>query len=293
MDRLLNVFIIVADQQNLTRAAEILYITQSAVSQNIKLLEGRFNTKLFNRENKQITLTKSGKILYSQSKKILNQYSLTGRMIEELQEGISGPLNIGSGFTYGEYLLPDAISVFIADHPKISPKITIKNSIRIANQVKQRELDIGIIEREIQDNQLTTIPFADDNMVIIVPPNFPKENGDVISLNELADQRWIIREKGSGTRQVTDHMFTRTKLTPKSVLEFGSTQLIKATVQNGVGISYTSEVSVKKEIKLGRVKALTIKEYQDSRTFYYVTNKSQPTTKALETLISTIEKLII
>lgn len=289
VDRLLKVFITVVEQKNLTRAAEILYITQSAVSQNIKILEGQFNTTLINRNNKNMTLTKAGDILYSQAKKISDQYSLTERMIEDLQEGVSGPLNIGSGFTYGEYLLPKVISTFIKKYPDIIPKITIKNSARIVNQVKQRELDIGIIEKEIYDSQLVTIPFAKDDMVIIVPVTFPKENGDQISLSELTNKTWIIREIGSGTRVVGDNMFTRTKLAPKNVLEFGSTQLIKEIVKNGIGISYVSAVSVKDEIKQGTIKALTIKEYQDSRTFYYVTNKSQASTKALRTLINTIE----
>lgn len=289
MDRLLKVFITVVEQKNLTRAAEILYITQSAVSQNIKLLEEQFNTTLINRTNKSMTLTKAGDILYNQAKIIIDQYSLTERMIEDLQKGVSGPLNIGSGFTYGEYLLPKVISTFIKEYPDIIPKITIKNSARIAKQVKQRDLDIGIIEKEIYDSQLVTIPFAKDKMVIIVPADFPKKNGEQISLNELEDKTWIIRESGSGTRVVGDNMFTRTKLAPKNVLEFGSTQLIKEIVKNGIGISYISEVSVKDEIKQGTIKALTIKEYQDSRTFYYVTNKSHASTKALRTLIDTIE----
>jgi len=289
MDRLLKVFITVVEQKNLTRAAEILYITQSAVSQNIKLLEEQYNTTLINRKNKNMTLTKAGEILYNQGKIITDQYSLTERMIEDLQEGVSGPLNIGSGFTYGEYLLPKIMSTFIKSYPDIIPKITIKNSARIAKQVKQRDLDIGIIEKEIYDSQLITIPFAKDNMVVIVPADFPKKNGEQISLDELEDKTWIIRERGSGTRVVGDNMFIRTKLSPTKVLEFGSTQLIKEIVKNGIGISYISEVSVKEEIKHGTIKALTIKEYKDSRTFYYVTNRSQTSTKALRTLINTIE----
>ncbi|PIC64146.1 LysR family transcriptional regulator [Sporosarcina sp. P13] len=289
MDRLLLVFLTVIEKGNLTRAAEKLFITQSAVSQNIKLLEEQFNAQLLDRTNKRIKLTKAGEILYLHAKQIMNQYALAGRMIDELKEGITGSLTIGSGFTFGEYFLPDVISTFIKDHPNINPKITIKNSIRIANQVKQKDLDIGIIEREIFYDELLTVPFSQDDMVVIVPADFPKNNGDVIPLSELAEQTWIIRENGSGTRQVTDTMFARTKLAPKRVLEFGSTQVIKGTVKNGIGISYTSKVAVKEELEKGVIKALTIEGYKDARTFYYVTNKSQPSSKALELFIETLE----
>ena len=289
MDRLLLVFLTVVEKGNLTRAAEKLFITQSAVSQNIKILEEQYNTKLLDRTNKSIKMTKAGEILYLHAKQIMNQYALAGRMIDELQDGITGSLNIGSGFTYGEYFLPDVISTFIKEYPKINPKITIKNSIRIANQVKQRDLDIGIIEREIFYDELLTVPFSQDDMIIIVPSNFPKNNGDVIPLNELEEQTWIIRENGSGTRQVTDTMLARTKLSPTRVLEFGSTQVIKETVKNGIGISYTSKVAVKEELEKGVIKGLTIEGYQDARTFYYVTNKSQPSSKALERFIETLE----
>lgn len=288
MDRLLNVFITVAESESLTRAAEKLFITQSAVSQNIKILEEKYKTPLLARTNKKIKLTKSGEILYFHARQILNQYALVDRLINEFQEGISGPLIIGSGFTFGEYMLPEIISKFITQHPKIDPKITIKNSIRITNQVKHKDLDIGIIEREIIDDALHTVPFAEDEMVVIAPADFPYQNGDEIEVECLADLTWIIRESGSGSRQATDHMYNVTKLSPKRFFEFGSTQVIKETVQKGIGISYTSKISVNKELEEGTIKALTIKDYKDTRKFYYIINKFQPTTKTLDIFIDMI-----
>ncbi|MFI8577838.1 LysR substrate-binding domain-containing protein [Rossellomorea aquimaris] len=287
MDRLLNIFITVVEEKNLTRAGEKLFITQSAISQNLKILEGRYNAQLLNRTNKQISLTKAGEILYFHARQIINQYTLTERLICELQEGISGPLNIGSGFTFGEYLLPDLISKFIAKHPKIRPKITIKNSIRIANQVKENDLDIGIIEREVTDDILQTTPFAEDDMVVIVPTNFI--NNDEADIRYLSDKTWIIRENGSGTRQVTDNMFNNTGINPKNILEFGSTQIIKEAVRKGLGVSYISKLAVQSELKKGTIKSLTLENYKDTRKFYYVINKSQPSTKILELFIDTID----
>ncbi|WP_233879547.1 LysR family transcriptional regulator [Virgibacillus halodenitrificans] len=285
MDRLLRIFTTVVEKENLTRAAEKLFITQSAVSQNIRLLEEKFNTKLLERNNKSVKLTKTGEILYFHARQIINQYSLAERLIDEMQNGISGPLNIGSGFTFGEYLLPDLISQLITEYPKITPKITIKNSYRIANQVKQKDLDIGIIEREISDDSIITIPFSEDDMVVIVPVDFSNNNGEEVSIGDLSDKTWIIRESGSGTRQVTDIMMDHTKLKPASVLEFGSTQLIKETVKKGIGVSYVSKSTVQEEIQKGTLKSVDIKNYRDTRRFYYVINKLQPSTKTVEVFI--------
>ncbi|MCA0174559.1 LysR family transcriptional regulator [Bacillus sp. RAR_GA_16] len=286
MDRLLNIFITVVEEKNLTRAGDKCFITQSAISQNLKLLEKKYNAQLLNRTNKQISLTKAGEILYVHARQIINQYTLAERLIYELQEGISGPLNIGSGFTFGEYLLPDLISKFITKHPKIRPKITIKNSIRIANQVKENNLDIGIIEREVTDDLIQATPFAEDDMVIIVPTNFINNDKDNISY--LSDKTWIIRENGSGTRQVTDNMFNNTGINPTNILEFGSTQIIKEAVRKGLGVSYISKVAVQNELKKGMIKSLSLDNYKDTRKFYYVINKSQPSTKILEMFINTI-----
>ncbi|RBP02506.1 LysR family transcriptional regulator [Rossellomorea aquimaris] len=287
MDRLLNIFITVVEEKNLTRAGEKLFITQSAISQNLKILERKFNAQLLNRTNKQISLTKPGEILYFHARQIINQYTLTERLIYELQEGISGPLNIGSGFTFGEYLLPDLISKFITKHPKIRPKITIKNSIRIANQVRENDLDIGIIEREVTDDLLQTTPFAEDDMVVIVPTNFINHNE--ADIRYLSDKTWIIRENGSGTRQVTDNMFNNTGINPKNILEFGSTQIIKEAVRKGLGVSYISKLAVQSELKKGTIKSFPLENYKDTRKFYYVINKSRPSTKILEMFIDTID----
>ncbi|MBN8208926.1 LysR family transcriptional regulator [Bacillus sp. NTK071] len=286
MDRLLTIFITVVEEKNLTRAGEKLFITQSAISQNLKILEKNFNAQLLHRTNKQISLTKAGEILYSHGRQILNQYSLAERLIHELHEGISGPINIGSGFTYGEYLLPDLISRFITNHPKIRPKITIKNSIRIANQVKENNLDIGIIEREVTDDLIQTKPFAEDEMVIIVPTTFIHDEADK---SHLSNKTWIIREEGSGTRQVTDNMFNKTGINPKRILEFGSTQLIKEAVKKGLGVSYISKMAVQNELEKEIIKSVSIDNYKDTRKFYYVTNKSQPSTKILDLFINTLE----
>lgn len=291
MDRLLSVFLTVVDKKNLTLAAEKLYITQSAVSQNLKMLENKFGATLLERTNKRVKLTKAGEILYFHAQQILNQYSIAGRLIDELQEGISGPLYIGSGFTFGEYRLPGIISQFITKYPKIQPYITIKNSNRIANQVKQNDLDIGIIEREITDENILTVPFAEEEMVVIVPTHFLMQDDKMISANELNDKTWIVREEGSGTRRVTDNMFANMGVNPENILIFGSTQVIKEAVKNGVGISYISKLAVQKELREGTLKSLAIKDYTDTRKFFYVINELQPSTKILSMFIDALNSI--
>lgn len=286
MDHVFKVFVTVVEKKSLSRAAEKLFITQSAVSQNIKMLEKKYHCKLLERTNKYVRVTKAGGILYDHARRVLNELTLIERLIEDLKESPSGALLIGSGFTYGEYILPDLISMFITQYPDINPKITIKNSVRIAKQVEQKDLDIGIVERNITINNGVTVPFAEDEMVVIVPYDFPYGHKEEVHIKELDEMRWIIRETGSGTREVTDYMFNYFGITPMDNLEFGSTQLIKEAVINGMGISYISRSTVQKELELGSLKEVKIQGYQDTRKFYYITNSSQSHTKATDLFIN-------
>jgi DNA-binding transcriptional LysR family regulator len=282
MDHHLLVFVHVADKKNFSRAAEELHITQSAVSLNIKNLEQNYGVKLFDRTNKYVRLTKAGEILYYHAKEILGQYARAKRLIEDLSNTANGPLTIGSGYTFGEYLLPRIISSFKTLYPQIRPKITIKNSNRIAAQILRQELDLGIVEGDIKHSNIVAEPFAQDEMVIIVPTYHKLADKKEVGIEEIASETWIIREIGSGSREVTDRMFSEAGISPDSIMEFGSSQIIKEAVEAGLGISFISEWVIRKEISFGTLCSLRIKNHSIKRNFSFVTHASQFHTKATD-----------
>jgi len=291
MDKLLRTFVTIVEKGNFTRAAEESHLTQSAVSREMKVLEIKYKASLFERTNKYVRLTKAGEILYHHAKDILFQYERIERLIADLRDSATGVLAIGSGYTFGEYILPHVIFQYKSQFPAITPKITIKNSHRIAAQVLRHELDIGIVESQLEVSGLLATPFARDEMVVIVPPSHPLAGMESIDLAQLANETWILRETGSGTRDVTNQLFSRVGISPISSMEFGSSQVIKESVGAGLGISIISEWAIRKEVAYGILSALKIKDVPSQRDFCYVLPATKFRTKATDLFITQLAQM--
>ncbi|MFT8320463.1 MAG: LysR family transcriptional regulator [Bacillus sp. (in: firmicutes)] len=300
MDYHLLTFVTVAEKQNFTRAAEVLHITQSAVTLSIKALEKKYEVKFFDRTNKYVRLTNAGEILYQHAKKILTQYEKVERLIEDTTDAVSGPFMIGSSYTFGEYLLPRYIAEFIKDNRLIDPKITIGNSSKVISQLLRGELHIGIVDGTVEEHpNLLFTPFAKDEMVIIVDKHHPLSQYQEVDLEDLYKETWILREEGSGTRQTIDEFFEKYAFSPPVLRSFGSTQIIKESVESGLGISIISMFSIQKEIQINTIHPLRIKNDSIIRNFSYVIPKTDFRPRAVDlflkklTAIKSIEKELI
>ncbi|MCF8566377.1 LysR family transcriptional regulator [Alicyclobacillus tolerans] len=285
MDNLLTVFAAVAEKKSFSRAAEELHLTQPGVSLQIQALEKEYGTKLLERTNKSVRLTKAGEILYFHAKQIMHEYDQAKRRIDDLVHTASGRLGIGASYTFGEYILPYVVSSFRLKYPDIVPAITIENTHQVADQIMRRELDVGIVEGELEHPNLVVRPFAPDAMVIIVPAGHRWTSWTQIDPKELETEPWIVREPGSGTREVANHLFSDLGFQPKSMMEFGSTQVVKEAVEAGLGIALISERAITKERILGTLHPLTITGHPVIRHFSWVTHRAQFHTKALDLFI--------
>lgn len=292
MDALLLAFVTIVERNNFTRAAEELHLTQSAVSREIQVLEKKYGVKLLDRTNKYVRLTKAGEVLYHHAKDILIQYDRIEKLIHDLSHSAQGVLDIGSGYTFGEYLLPHVIQEFKSLYPSIIPKITIKNSHRIVAQVLRHELDIGIVEGKLEMQGLVAKPFARDEMAVIVSPAHRLAGRVDVEIDELRSETWILRELGSGTREVTNRVFSDVGLSPVSIMEFGSSQVIKESVEAGLGISILSEWTIRKEMKYGTLSALKIRNVPISRDVCYVLPITQFRTRATDLFVERIPDLV-
>lgn len=285
MDQSLLVFIAVAEKQNFTRAAEALHMTQPAVSQHIQALESMIGTKLLERSNKYVRLNKAGEIVYRHSKEITGLYTRMQCLVDDLMHTASGTLAIGASYTFGEYVLPHTIAYLQTHYPLIKPTITIGNTKDISALVAARQLDIGIVEGELEHGRLHIEAFAKDRMYVIAAANHKYGSLEDIDAASLAEERWIVREEGSGTREATDKMFRSIGIHPAQQMEFGSTQIIKESVEAGLGLSLLSHWAVRKEIALGTLSRLTIEGQPVERDFLLLTLEDQLHTKAAELFI--------
>jgi DNA-binding transcriptional LysR family regulator len=281
MDRQLLTFVTVVDKGGFTYAAEALHTTQPAVSQHIRTLEKRLGVKLLERTTKQVRLNRAGEIVYRHAKDILQLYTQMERLVSDLVTDAAGPLTIGASYTFGEYVLPHVVAEFRARYPRVTPVITIANTKHVVQQVANGELDIGIMEGHSIHDEVEVQPFAQDAMVVVAASDHPWSCRPYISAAELADETWIIREKGSGTREYQDLFLQRYGIQPNAVMEFGSTQVIKEAVEARLGISLLSTCALRKEFAQGAITALPVEGTPIFREFSVITYRSEFRTAAV------------
>ena len=289
MDQQLAVFVTVAEKQNFSRAAEELHMTQPAVSQYIQALERTMGTKLLERSNKYVHLNKAGEIVYHHAKEILGLYGKMHYLIDDLTNNPNGLLSIGASYSFGEYVLPHLIAELQEKYPQIKPAITIGNTKEIAELVLGHQLDVGIVEGQYEEKYLKIEPFAIDKMSIISSPkNRLSYIETEISINDLEKETWIVRENGSGTREAAEKLFRQFNITPQKILEFGSTQLIKESVEAGIGISLLSDWVIQKEREYGSLAVIEVEEISFTREFSVVL-RSPFQTKALSVFLELLK----
>ncbi|WP_135557462.1 LysR family transcriptional regulator [Paenibacillus cymbidii] len=290
MEPMLHVFMTVADKLSFTRAGEALHMTQPAVSQHIRALELSLGAKLLERNNKQVRLSKAGRIVYRHAKEIRALYGHMQAALDDLTHSAGGELAIGASYTFGEYILPHVVADLQARYPLIKPAITIGNTAEIAARVAARELDVGVVEGGVSQEKITVETIAEDSLYIMAAAAYRHRVDDAVAIRELWKEPWIVRESGSGTREAAELMFARHGGRPESVMEFGSTQLIKEAVEAGLGVTLLSHWTVRKELKLGTLQRLHVEGFPIIRRFSLVAHADPFHTKAATLFIAQLRE---
>jgi DNA-binding transcriptional LysR family regulator len=260
-DRRLQVFYTVAKQLSFTKAAELLYMTQPAVTFQVKQLEEHFNTRLFERSHSKITLTPAGEVALEYAERILNLSSEMETRLGELTGQISGTLLVGASTTIAEYMLPRLLGDFKAQYPNVHARLMVANSESIEAKIADHTLDVGLIEAPSHNPQLMSHVCCEDELVAICSPKHPVAQYPSITPAQLAELPYVSRESGSGTREVMDDYFRKNNVQPEDlhiVMELGSREAIKGAVEAGLGIAIVSRATIQKEIKLGDLIAIPL-----------------------------------
>jgi DNA-binding transcriptional LysR family regulator len=253
-DRRLQVFHAVAKQLSFTKAAEVLFMTQPAVTFQIKQLEEHFNTRLFDRGHGRISLTPAGDMVLEYAERILNLSSEMDVRLAEMTGQIGGPLLVGGSTTIAEFLLPHILGEFKSKFPSVQPRLIVGNSETIETRVAEHTLDIGLIETHSHQQNLSCEMCCDDELHVICSPSFPLAKLKEVTPAQLVEHPYVSREQGSGTREVTDEYFQREGVAPETmnlVMELGSPEALKGVVETGLGFAIASKASVVKEQALG------------------------------------------
>ena len=252
-DRRLQVFHAVAKHLSFTKAAETLFMTQPAVTFQIKQLEEHLNTRLFDRAQGRIALTPAGQVALEYAQRILALSAELDTRLKEMSGHAAGPLMIGASMTIGEYVLPRLIGEFKASFPAVVPTLFVGNSEAVQERVAERTLDLGFIESGSPLPSLQSEVCCEDELHVVCAPTHPLAKEAFTLPASLTQHAYISREAGSGTRLVIDRYLQQVGVSPDSmnrVVELGSPEAIKGLVATGMGFAIMSRVIAAKELQL-------------------------------------------
>jgi DNA-binding transcriptional LysR family regulator len=286
-DRRLQVFYTVAKQLSFTKAAEQLFMTQPAVTFQVKQLEEHYNTRLFERSHGRIALTPAGRLVMEYAERILGLNEELETRVGELTGAVSGPLLLGASTTIAEVILPQVLGEFKARHPQVQAYMTVGNSETIEHRVADHSLDLGLIESPSHLPSLHTEVCCEDELVMICAPGHRLARLASVTPEQIVAEPYVSRESGSGTREFADQYFRRNHMSPDDlniIMELGSGEAIKGVVETGAGVSVMSRARVVKELKLGVLVALPL-EPRLIRTLSFVHPKEKFRSRLLTTFI--------
>lgn len=261
-DRRLQVFHAVAKHLSFTRAADALFMTQPAVTFQIKQLEEQYSTRLFERRHGSIALTPAGELVLSYAERILALSDEMDTRLSEMTGEMRGPLLVGASTTIAEFMLPRVLGEFNALYPQVRARLIVANSESIETRVAEHTIDIGLIEAPAKVTGLTSHICCEDELRVICAPDYPLADMKSVTPKVLTEYEFISREPGSGTREITDAYFRSHGVAPDSLkmqMELGSPEALKGVVSTGLGYAIVSRAVVEKDLQLGDLVAIPLK----------------------------------
>lgn len=281
--RHLKVFVAVCELNSITKAAEKLYIAQPAVSCTIKELEEYYNLKLFDRISKRLYLTEAGKILLGYAMHIVSLFEEMEGNVRDFNK--PGRLRIGSSITIGTSFLPVYVKNFNTQYPQVEVYVTIDSSDIIEKKILQNELDFALIEGIVHLEGIINEAYMDDELIIICSPDHPFCKYESVTLSRFTAEKFLLREKGSGTRELFDNVLASLGYSVMPTWESTSTLALINAVINGHGISVLPYMLVKDMLNEGRISSIQIDGLRFKRKFNIIYHKNKFLTASAKAFI--------
>ncbi len=287
----LEVFIAVAESGSFSRAAEITFLTQSTVSQHIASLETEFDLKLLDRTGKGAFLTEAGKLLLAHARRVVEEAREVPLVLNRFRGLAEVELKIGGSNIPACYMIPDCIFSFRERHPGVIITLLQGDSRETLERLKREEVEFALVGSRFAEKELDFIPLTPDKISLVVPAGHRWRGMESILPEDLVGEPLIFREPGSGTGRTFRDELVKAGLAPEHLkvsICLGSNEAIKQAILNGVGISFLSEMSVKKECERGEMSIVKVRGLEISRHFHLVIRRGRNLSPAAEAFIDSI-----
>ena len=289
----------VAAEKNFTKAADLLFISQPALSKQIKILENRLDLILFDRTNKKIKLTEAGQLVLQYAERILSLCEESCRALNDLKTGERGNLTVGASQTIGTYLLPRILALFAQKYPQIVLNVDVDSTRKIAKAVVDCDIDIAIVGGEVPEElnkKLEVESFIEDELTLIIPKSHPfatKQN-KIINKDDLYHLNFITLNANSTIRKFIDDILLQNQIEIKqfnSIMQLNSIEAIKTAVSLGLGVAFVSSSAIEKEIELKTLDIIKIENIKITRTLSIIKNPKSYHSKAFQLFYKELQRL--
>lgn len=264
-------FLTLCSCESFTKTAELLHMTQPAVSQHIKYLEEVYGCKLFDTSNRKIKLTEQGELLKEFTTSVLSDIKHFKENIVSINTDIL-QFKFGATLSIGEYVMPDILSNLLTTYPDMKVHMTVANTQTLLDHLNNGELDFAIVEGMFDKSKYDTTLFSQENFIPVCSPLSEDANREV-TIKDLTKSRLILRESGSGTREIFENILQKNNYSLDAfnkVVEVSNMSAIKKMVSNNLGISFMFEVVARKEIESNTLSRINLSNYTEQREFNFV-----------------------
>ncbi|MEK6676825.1 MAG: LysR family transcriptional regulator [Planctomycetota bacterium] len=266
----LKTFLVVAKHLHFTKAADELYLSQPAVSRQMQQLRRDLGVALLEQVGKTLFLTDAGRTLAQEASRLLGSLERVSESIIEHRSVKDGRVRIGAGTTPGFYILPSILGRFHARFPGVELHYSVENSKSIVQKVLHNEVDLGFVGGLPDSIEIQAEPIAEDEIVCFASPAHPLFKQRRITMKLLENQTWVVRGRGSSTRELFETWFTKAGGEVGRMIELGCPEAVRSLVASGIGFGYLSQRAIADELARKRVKRIAMDGFRLQRSIYLV-----------------------
>ena len=287
----LRAFYQVAKCQNVSIAAKNLFVSQPAVTAQVKLFEDNCGLKLFKKKGRNLHLTDEGMALYKYARKIFEYEKKIESTVEQMQELKQGILRLGSARTYARYFMPFLLTGFREAYPNVKIHLDQGSSLDMIHSLRELKNEVVIVAKAEENPDICFIPFSREEVVLLLAPDHHLARKKSVDLGQVAEEPIILKDQGSGTRRLIDKLFIQNNHTPNFLMETGDAEIIKLLVQHGEGVSFLVREAVAVELQAGKLATVPIKDQKIFLDVSIAYLKNQPLSPPAQAFLTSMENL--
>lgn len=279
----LRTFVTVVESGSFSEAARRMGLSQPAVTMQVQALEADAGATLLDRRYRKVELTEAGAVLLPYARRVLRELEEAREGIESLSGVLTGRLRIAASTTPGVYLIPRLLGAFIAENPEVGVTIAVHDTSEVVAAVEAGDADLGVVGAVLKGARAEFEEVSTDPLALICHPDNPLASMRAVPVTALAEEPWIMRERGSGTRQVTERVLADLGLDPQElrvVVELGAGEAVVSAIEGGLGVSVLSRLVAEKALALGTVREVDVVGLPAIRPLYSVLPRGSHTRAA-------------